>query len=171
MVSRFLAVSISSKITGDRICSNGSLNIGGWSFGGTVAFEMAHILQAKNIQIDNLILFDTVTEYSTNTGSVVEKNEIEKFGFDGELQAMLSHNSQLSDRHKLSKIYRQNLVLVKATRRGVSTKKSENFSSDNSYGWDKYAKKIVVYEVFAEHNALFDKENVSSMAIILKKIF
>ncbi|MEV6596511.1 amino acid adenylation domain-containing protein [Actinoplanes sp. NPDC051346] len=43
-----------------RVQPDGPYSIGGWSFGGFVAFEMARQLRASNAEVDNLLLLDTI---------------------------------------------------------------------------------------------------------------
>lgn len=144
--------------------------LGGWSFGGIVAFEIADILLNQGLPLKNLILFDTIPKYFNDflKNTVVDQKDDNEFSRT--MKAIFYHNAQLGENYKLTKFYKNKLTLIKAIERPIEIIQLENINNTTAYGWEKYAQEVVVYETLGEHNTIFDPPHVESLSKIINSL-
>ena len=177
-----------------QVNPHGPYFIGGWSFGGLVAAEMAYQLERTGNEMEQLILIDTIAE--------IDKIKAVDVNDEACLLAELSHNfnikldknKKLSDRERLanlieygsrseevSKAYAKKLSnLAKANYRALQTfelkpincnvllAKTKQHNMNYDLGWNKYAKDLEVIEVEGDHWTMIQKPLVKDLVTSLK---
>jgi hypothetical protein len=135
------------------------ISIGGWSFGGIVAYEIA-ILLTELLQVDNLIIIDKHAQ--------IKKDRTNKQGNEPNIH----RNSKLLIDYKIIQNYNSRLTLIKAETDSHRDIQSYSDLTNNNYyyGWDKFAEEVVVYEAKGNHNTLFNEDNIISIGTILNNI-
>ena len=152
--------------------------IGGWSFGGNVAFEMARQLEYDySLKIDSVFLFDSFNHTHVLDASQLRTEEmihanIDRFlkektidpssQYAQDLKNEMIRNALLS-RNYFPKIYHGKVVLFKALLDDIQ-QKDYQFN-----GWELVAKNLEVEKLSCSHSHLFDPENLSELTKILKK--
>ena len=140
-----------------------SISIGGWSFGGIVAYEIA-ILVAELLQVDNLIIIDRHPQVKIDRTKNLILNK--KYGS----KSNISRNLKLLIDYKITQNYNSKLILIKAKTNSHMDIQSNSDLINNYYGWKNFAKNIVVYEAEGNHYTLFNEDNVTSIGTILNCI-
>jgi amino acid adenylation domain-containing protein len=154
-----------------KICSNGPYILGGWSFGGLVALEMATILKPVNVEV--LILFDTSNYPKEMILDLTEEeleNGLQRIGITG--------------KHKESEFFRKNSIIANNITKKYQPKKyngrtilikaqDEEFKNDfrknDIYqGWSNIFSQIEIYSTKGEHNFLWTTENLPGVANAIK---
>ncbi len=121
-----------------KVRSKGPYNIGGWSFGGVVALEVACILQDLGETIDSVILVDSYAP-----GAVI--NESPLLVHSKELLFESAHNSKLAQAHQAS-CFEGRVFLIRS---------HESKLWDN--GWH-FLPNLSISEVPVLHHELFDSK-------------
>ena len=129
------------------------ISIGGWSFGAIVAYEIA-ILLTELLQVDNLIIIDRQIKKDRTKNLILNKKQ--------DNQPDINRNSKLLINYQTTQHYNSKLTLIKA--------KTDSDLTNNNYGWDKFAKEVVVYEAEGNHYTLFHEDNIISIAKILNSL-
>jgi amino acid adenylation domain-containing protein/FkbH-like protein len=122
--------------------------IGGWSFGGVVALEIAVILKALGESVDRVILLD----------SYAPEVKLEEFPLLVNSEDLLlesQHNSNLLQRHPPSS-YDGMVHLIRA---------SSSTLSNN--GWH-FLRNLSISEIALAHHEMFDLKHISKMANALE---
>ncbi|WP_059359013.1 non-ribosomal peptide synthetase [Parachlamydia acanthamoebae] len=143
--------------------------LGGWSFGGNVAFEMARHMQRESFfQIENVFLFDSynhthvmdVSQFRTkevilkNIDSFLKAKSINlESKYADDLKNEMLRNSMLS-RKFYPKSYEGSVTLFKARSDEIA---QEDFPFN---GWEVVSEKLKVEHLSSCHSQLFDPENV-----------
>lgn len=157
------------------IQAHGPYKLGGWSFGGTVALEMASQLINNKYEVDIVILFD-----STNYPKPIIKNlneqeldEIYKdFGIEAIYEKELIKNESVRCMNLLrdhcSKKYNGRVALIKARDDEYTTP----FRKEDVYqGWKDIAGRgLEIYSVPGLHHQIFDNKYIKETIKVLKKI-
>jgi len=151
------------------IQKNGPYLLGGWSFGGIVAYEIAQQLTATKEEVAKVIVIDagvpTEKQKTKNTHlNKEEKNQQEEdISKELYLKPMLESNLKFHEKLMLSykcKKYEGNIVLIKASHINSEIKSS----IPKDCGWSKFVKNVQIIETPGEHVTLFGKEYLSSTA-------
>ncbi|WP_425361109.1 amino acid adenylation domain-containing protein [Candidatus Tisiphia endosymbiont of Stenodema calcarata] len=139
------------------------ISIGGWSFGGIVAYEIA-ILLNELLQVDNLIIIDRHAQVKKDRTKnlILNKKQGNK--------PNINRNSKLLIDYKITQNYNSKLTLVKAKINSHMDIQSDNDLIDHYYGWGKFAKEVVVYEAEGNHYTLFHEDNIISIGKILNNL-
>lgn len=135
------------------------ISLAGWSFGGLVALEMAHIAKQLNIKIDQIYLFDTYHPDVMNDRTI-----------NAEISVVANDTKDVANYHiNLVKSYQPQyygmFYLVEA-----SENIAENGIKNDRLGWrhmtDANYKHIYVQ---GNHNDLFSQENVYKLCNIINE--
>ena len=153
----------------------GPYYLGGWSFGGLIAFEMAQQLHLQNEVVKNLILIDVDTpkksEKKIKREKIVEINK--KKDEDVLLQKVIGitiirtidKNIELLDKkvkkYDLKK-YKGKVVLLRAAN---NYKFKITISS-----WKRYIDNLDIIDVPGAHTTLFDPDYIQSTAAAIKRV-
>ena len=155
-----------------KIQHKGPYRIGGWSFGGIVAYEMAQQLKSLKEEVELLLLIDS---YNRNAfSSVVKDDNIDFNLFDMEKPDFKTQDFQAMslEMEKSFKIlslylpqsYEGNIVILKAKDRYPTF--SEVPHNDIYNGWGKLINldKVTLHFVDGYHFKLFDKKYIKGVA-------
>ena len=145
----------------------GPYYLGGWSFGGIVAIEMARILQEQrgNI-IGNIILIDSISPYCNRNKKWKNDDLLIKDKNIHEILMNSNRNNYLLNSYS-SKFLDINVSLLKAT--NYSTE-FEELINQRYNGWENYFSKIDVFNVPAHHAELFKDDTVRIVAKYINQI-
>lgn len=158
------------------IQNTGPYYLGGWSFGGLVALEMAHQLQLQGQEVKLVFLFDT-SNYPKKDTEDYSDEAIDKWLIEiginiktKELESgFLREHSRKADKlikKYYPKKYYGRVVLVKARDEELT---SPFRQSDISQGWSSIiGKNMEIYSVPSTHNTLWSNHNIENIAKILK---
>lgn len=127
-----------------KIRSQGPYLLGGWSFGGVVAFEMAVELKKLGKHVDLVILIDSYAPGSS----------VKSFPFTlipEELLLESKNNEQLWQEHLLSS-YEGKVHLIRSSH-----------SQSSNQGWH-LLKHLSISEISIQHQEMFDVEHIPEMA-------
>jgi thioesterase domain-containing protein len=157
----------------------GPYSLGGWSFGGLVAYEMARQFVINGEKVDNVLLIDTITPsnilmYQQQSqehqgGFKFRSNPQVEYGLNefSDFYEILHHNIEQCEakikRYKIKK-YDHNVVLL----RGIPKDTEVKFLYSDDYGWKSLAKKLKIFDIPGEHQKLFDVEYIKSTAECIK---
>lgn len=144
--------------------------LGGWSFGGLVAYEIAHRLQMEHKKVEIVIMIDTynisqlnytiTTEEEHNANLLelgIEQTSLEANYFKKEL----INNEQLAI-HYQPKMYQGKVVLLKAKETPFGTMKTEEVMDR---GWKKYFHpNFKIIETPGTHYQLFSNKYIKDLS-------
>jgi len=170
-----------------RIQPAGPYYLGGWSSGGTVAFEMAQQLQAQGDTVALLCLFDTdrqakpahdtLSVLSFCFGNVLEdcREEFKKLSTTREqLEFICSklpeRDVSVSRLERLLDIYRCNVAAAQnyaaCHYNGTLSlfRAAEDRDEDGTLGWSNVASRVEVIEVAGNHETMMQEPHVPSLA-------
>ena len=147
---------------------NQPINLGGWSFGGMVAFKVALLLQSKGFNVVNLVLFDTMTEHFKS--AISSPINLHKTNDDEKMLAILARNAQLNYSDNPSVKFEGRFSLIKAADRDLNLLEAEQKTNSNCYGWNQFSSDIAIFELPGQHNTLFDESNIEQIGSLLKRI-
>lgn len=145
----------------------GEVQLGGWSFGGEVAFEMAAQLRRAGVRVRRVILIDTARSSEPTDDSKPEAREqyLVRNGIDpasrlgAHMRIDMLHHDQLSRRWTPSREGGE-VVLLKA---------SAGASAEPCNGWLPHcAAGLRVLPVAGEHDYLFDAWHIEEMVRALR---
>ena len=158
---------------------NGSYIIGGWSFGGIVAYEIVKQMEMQGDKIDKLLLIDAYNISSIDSEALCNHIDqsnnnfiINKIATEDERKLRLQTNLN----NKLALKYRPNLKikceqvhLLKAL-----TPETDAIFQPTEYpynAWEDYIEKskLNITYIYAKHNDLFSEKNVKEVAAFLEK--
>ncbi len=134
-----------------QTCPVGPFIIGGWSFGGVVALEIADILTTAGNLVDRVILFDS---YAPDMD--VEEFSLEKTSED--LIEESKHNAKLLKNHPPS-CYRGIVQLIRA----LDSRLEAN-------GW-KTLPHLFVQDIYIKHHEMFDIQHIPQLADSIEILF
>ena len=146
--------------------------LGGWSFGGEIAYRMACQLEQDNKKISKLILFDSFTPEVHNL--LVEENDeqSDKQKSDVFFEQSTKRNNALRKDENLPKFNGQ-LYLIKAIVYDSSLPEinKEIISQQKDNGWGEYCDNITVANVNLSHPELFEEETLHILMQEIRNIF
>lgn len=137
-----MAIYYSNEIK--KICPLGPYIIGGWSFGGVVALEVANILKKSGNSINHVILLD----------SYAPGIDLDEFFFPSDSDDFLSelrHNAKLLKNHQSSN-YDGTVHLIRA---------GNSIQKDN--GWN-FLPHLLIQDIDVRHHEMFDISNIPKIA-------
>lgn len=158
----------------------GPYNLGGWSFGGTVALEMAQQLQAQGQVINLLILIDTLCYTPLTSAQQSKANKHSKHS--NELPEVEKYIISCANNHwNIQQAYRPikykgRVILIKA--RDLDAKVIENIYDgkipnhllDVYGGWTNLIEDLEIYSVPGCHgNLLTETKNIKAVAKVIKE--
>ncbi|AOM39781.1 hypothetical protein A9255_03830 [Xenorhabdus hominickii] len=157
---------------------NGPYHLGGWSYGGVVAYEMAQQLRAMGQKVEMLVLIDSFfasDHHWQQPDEIALQDFMSKEGVDPEsafgkaFSVELQHNPKLLMNYQPHP-YSGRVVLIQASQ------KQENNNPlifDNLVNhWDELVKgKFNTYRINATHDDIFKEGNIEEIANILNRIF
>ncbi|MBX9621079.1 MAG: hypothetical protein K2X28_03475, partial [Alphaproteobacteria bacterium] len=152
----------------------GPYYLGGWSFGGLIALEIAQKLYLQNEIVNRLILIDVVNPKKSNEilgeYKKLDRNIREEESFlekkvksvaESNILNMLELNIKLSeikrDKYEVSK-YKGKVILLKAI----------DNEDINGYGWENYINQLQFIDIPGTHDTLFNPEYIQSTAKAIK---
>jgi amino acid adenylation domain-containing protein len=160
------------------IAPQGPYVLGGWSFGGNVALELARIMKKEGDNIENVILIDSFNY--ANLSKKQTQKEVQS-DFKEMLRALnISSNSKdgkkllkiMQDNHRILFNYRpvkytETLTLLKAR---VEPDEKENYIFKDAFnGWLEVCPlHLTVYSVDGSHAILFDEKYIEGIAKIIR---
>ena len=139
----------------------------GWSFGGTIAYDMAAKLKS-NKQLGGVILFDSWAEYPKSFDNDKHFNMmLEEENTSNSNDFYIDFFNTIKKRMNLLKIYKPKIcdipiVLFKAIDSDNNLDFPENL-------WSKYAKSMHIILVKGTHDSIFSKENIDNLTSSFKK--
>ena len=159
-----------------NINDNESYCIGGWSFGGLVALEMAQQLKNRNKKVESLLLFDT-SNYPKNMTALLTDEEIEKglirIGVNTKAKESEFFRKQAKNSNDIMqkytpKQYYGRVILFKA----MDAEFSNEFRKNDVYqGWkDIFGRNIEIYSILGNHNTIWHADYVPQLAKTIIKI-
>lgn len=148
---------------------HGTYYLGGWSFGGVVAYEMAQQMVAAGMQVDLVILIDSYlcnatinAELSTRKLEVLTDYGIEPSSQQGcLLQKEMQHNAAILNTYE-AKGYGGRVALLQAN--GPQT-------PIQLESWQALIRNLSVHPVEGSHHELFHTQNIHAMADQLNAFF
>jgi amino acid adenylation domain-containing protein len=146
--------------------------LGGWSFGGNVAFEVAQQLTQEGKEVKNLLLFDSINLAKQNFE--IKENDVY---IDPKIQGNISTTNKIFEqeviknmsllKHYQPKLYRGNTVLFKGSLDDIASH-YPNITEDND--WSHVTKLSVHIEKLPlRHAQFFDKKSVKILAPLIKQ--
>lgn len=150
--------------------AQGPYYLGGWSFGGTIALEMAQQLISEGDKVEIVILIDTIhslnkpqTEKECKTLARLEENP------HGLMTELVNKELAIVDsllKHYQPKIYEGRVILIKARKcRENSIPEIQSWlnaiAQDPFNSWEEILPFLEVYSVNATHDDLFKYEHAS----------
>ncbi|MEO0986981.1 MAG: condensation domain-containing protein [Cyanobacteria bacterium J06639_14] len=133
--------------------------LGGLSFGGTIAMEMAQQLQSDGDEVEFLALIDSL-----------HIEELRRIGARTFMQELIQQNQAIYEvlpeliREYSAQVYRGNVILFRGCEgEGVDQPNVER-TTDPSFGWGAWVKGIEVYDVPGGHYSLLQKPHVETLA-------
>lgn len=149
------------------------LTIGGWSFGGFVAFELACLLQKIQKPIQKLILIDSIFEketssplskQTTKTNLFVKHKFLKDQRIDLESREGKSVLFELEHNEKLANSYRPTETFVGTVHIIARCKDLQQF-------WQPYVDGLIItHPIPSQHREMFDPGSVELTAKLIKKI-
>ena len=149
-----------------KIQPNGPYFLAGYSFGGTIAYEIANILKQQDFSIGLLVLIESWCRFSKaqNDQEHFIKNYLSKeLKVSNKLAELTWARMELLLRHTPSET-QQNMILFKAIKIG------EDYLSidDPVNGWSQFNKgTIICHALKGDHDSIIDSENSKEIATIL----
>lgn len=147
------------------ISPKGPYCLGGWSFGGNVAFEMAKQLQNLGEEVEILLLIDSYSNISNENLDhklILQEHEIDiNSNIENHLLTEIENNSNLLMNYIPSN-YNGKTILLKAC--DINKESPCN-------GWSPYiSSKLEIYPLKGSHHALFNKDNIIETINNIKKV-
>lgn len=155
----------------------------GYSFGGTIAFEIARALLEKGIKVEKIIMFDSFV-VPKNRFDDLELNEEEALEFlikdfinKKSGKELESFNSvQIDELIEDYKIYHYATKNIYTKEHKIATKVF-NFVTKNDTGWNgetriswqHLAKEYFEIDIFGEHTVIFDSQYFDKNLAVIKK--
>ncbi len=158
------------------IQDSGPYILGGWSFGGTVALEMAQQLKKQKQEVEIVILFDS-TNYPKNIirnlTDAEQKEVLLDLGIEetsNEADMIINESERCVEllRNYVSSVYEGRVVLIKA--------KGDEFTipfraNDVFQGWGEIiGRNLEIYSVSGLHHEIFDSRYVRYVADVLQDV-
>jgi len=156
----------------------------GYSFGGTIAFEMAHRLKNLGIQIKAIIFIDAYVAHA-NRFKHIHKDEneyleniIKDYLKKKNAQEMFRYNKDVTEAliadyklyHRLTKHINTTLRKLEVDIYQMQTKKSVAWIKDTRNEWKKLCKTYTTFSAVGEHSEMLDPNNLKENAMILKTL-
>ncbi len=145
--------------------------LGGWSFGGEIAFRMACQLELENKSISRLILFDSFTSEVHKQLEKENENLSSQHNQDYFFKQSMCRNSVLR-KHEYLPSFNGKVYLFKCIAYDSNLSKvNKNIMSQSKYnGWDSYCKNINMIEVDLTHEQMFEEKYMHILAQHLKDV-
>lgn len=174
-----------------KIAPNGPYYLGGFSFGGLVAFEMAVQLQKLGFEVPVLILIDCkvpMFKEPVNAANAFSKKTLQIYDMSKDIYYMIFHKSRNafyefslmfkeSLKHKNRNYYIMGTYMEIAKRYKPKSiykgeilliKSTQNHSSYEFLGWDKLSNKVNLVMIEGNHKTIY--ETKESYEILSKNI-
>ena len=166
-----------------KIQPTGPYHLGGWSFGGTVALEMARQLQIQGEVINFLIFIDTLCYTPLTTVQQSRANRLSK-NSDNELPEVKKYITSCAQNHwNIQQAYKPRkysgrVILIKA--RELNQKVIDYIYKgripphlqDVYAGWFNLIENLEIYSVPGSHgNLLLNSKNTKAVAKVIKEAF
>ena len=148
--------------------NEGPYYIGGWSFGGTVALEIASQLVTQNKQVGVVILIDTYLKTDSqvtlcDNTKLLEKLNITKPSLEYNiLQVELTRNLKLLENY-IPKKYCGRVALLKAED-DIKVTGDSIFNNLESI----FEQNLEVYSIPGTHTELFEEQNIEELSVSLQ---
>lgn len=159
-----------------NIQESGPYILGGWSFGGTVALEIAQQLKKQKHEVEIVILFDS-TNYPKNIIRNLTDAEIKEVLMDlgieeksNEAYMIINESERCIDllRRYIPSVYDGRVVLIKAKGDEFTIPFREN---DVFQGWNQViGRNLEIYSVSGLHHEIFDNTYVHYVADVLQEV-
>ena len=168
-----------------EVQKNGPYRLGGWSFGGQVAIEMARQLTNKNYEVESVILFDSTNypkEYLQKVTVEEINNGLAAIGFDIlSYEAALLRNQDINAikliKNYIPKAYHGRTILIKSQEEEFpkNDKKEELRNlyriKDVYQGWMKLVgRNLEIYSISGTHNDIFNPKFVKNVVEVIKRV-
>jgi thioesterase domain-containing protein len=141
---------------------SGPLILCGWSFGGTLAYEISHFLINSGYEIQGTIIIDQ--DSSTDHDRIQKEiSEIENVYED------MSINEDLRCKYMHYKCLLKYEISPQISK--IVFFKSEQLDVKKLLGWEKYCKNFQSYTIGKDHFSILEKDNVSFVAEKIKLAF
>nr|WP_305812688.1 thioesterase domain-containing protein [Photobacterium leiognathi] len=161
-----------------KVQPQGPYRLGGWSYGGIVAYEMAQILRAQGQEVERLVLIDSFFASSQNwqqpdnlaLQSFMFKEGVDpKSAFGKAFSVELRHTPALLMNYQPS-AYEGRVDYLQASRKRDHDNPLifDNLSND----WQRLVKgEFYLYHIDATHDDLFKEDKIEQTANVLRQIF
>jgi|GEM_PF-2319682 len=157
-----------------EVQKNGPYILGGWSFGGAVALEIAYQLKAINQEVDTIIMFDSShrpKEYYNEWTDQEIAEDLHRIGLNHDsnegkiIIEIMKRNGGLLKNYIPSN-YVGRVILFKAQNDEYT---SEFRRNDFFQGWSKVlGRNLEIYSVKSTHKDMFNEEHVQELSILLE---
>ncbi len=156
--------------------------LGGWGFGGVIAFEMAQQLRKENQPVKKLLLVDSclTTDYSLDIYQYSEKH-IQQINTLWHLLPK-TYKEHIKNNWKLAKDLLQNYkpekyngdtILIKAskeTKQEASIKPIKRLKVDDDYGWKSLIDHLEIKTISATHDTILHGQALKEITDIINKL-
>lgn len=145
--------------------------LGGWSFGGEVAYRMACQLEQDSKKISKLILFDSFSPKLHNLLVQEKDEESDVQKSDYLFKQSLKRNKVIRQNEEFPKFYGQ-VYLFKAIAYDSKVCEINNniVSQQKDNGWGDYCDNITIVNVNLSHGELLEEENLHILIQELRNI-
>jgi acyl carrier protein len=145
--------------------------LGGWSFGGEVAYRMACQLEEDGEKINKVILFDSFSPRIHNL-LVHEEGELsDEQKSDYFFKQSMKRNSDLRKNEDLPKFCGQVYLFKSIAYDPKLSEVNKNIISQQKHnGWDEYCRNITVININLSHGELFEEKNLHILIQEIKNI-
>ncbi len=177
----------------------GPYDLGGWSMGGILAYEMARRLRETGEEVRALVLIDCAAPGSPSAAEVERVPGLEGFALDlgiesnggpplaepaavalggildaGQRQGLLSNDLQLADVERLYRIFERNDRALKQYRPRsydgrLTLVRSTEWQGEETLGWRELASRVEVRLLAGDHYSMIREPHVRDLAAILKE--
>lgn len=161
-----------------KVHPNGPYHLGGWSYGGVVAYEMAQQLCAMGQEVETLVLIDSFfasNRHWQQPDEVALQNFMSKEGVDPEstfgkaFSVELQHNPELLMNYQ-PRPYAGRVALIQASQ---EREHNNPLIFDNLVNhWEELVEgEFNTYRINATHDDIFKENNIGETVNILNQIF
>lgn len=165
-------------------CPHGPIHLGGWSFGGLVAYEMAVQLKAQGRTVEKLFIVDMSCEWDQGKVSSLSEDRIrEQFLLDVSklfgreldensqevkpLFKVFEHHVQLT-RDYLKRLSEKNYILPETNVELIKALQGMGQASDPHLGWNAHVQNLIMTSLEADHYSILKKPIVNQVAKLMK---
>eukprot|EP01126_Amoeba_proteus_P031315 TRINITY_DN3075_c0_g1_i12.p1 TRINITY_DN3075_c0_g1~~TRINITY_DN3075_c0_g1_i12.p1 ORF type:complete len:875 (+),score=172.75 TRINITY_DN3075_c0_g1_i12:262-2886(+) len=146
--------------------------LGGWSLGGNVALEMAHLLLEEGQTTTKIIMFDAIniSSVSPEVAELLKNEDVDLFhlGTAPEIQRFAKSQYKKAVGYMLSlkpRTYDGKVILLKALttyqHAVVIEEQMKNLTEDNSNGWGKLLPNLEIILQSTSHSDMLNHDNLA----------